>query len=219
MEKEYTDLLGKKFGRLLVIKHLEVNEREKDWKAWVCECDCGNKKGFSTNELTSGRVVSCGCYNKEKMSKRAKEKFSTHGLTKTRLYNIWCAMKARCLRESAIGYDLYGGRGISVCDEWENSFEMFYEWSMSNGYKDALTLDRIDVNGNCEPSNCRWATYTTQANNRRNTKRIEIKGELLTVREISDKYGINYNTVSTRYQKYRKGLYSAEDIIRPVEKR
>ena len=111
------------------------------------------------------------------------------------------------------------GRGIKVCDEWKNSFQSFYDWSMSNGYNDVLTLDRKDVNGNYEPSNCKWATYTEQANNRRNTKKIDINGVPMTVREISEEYGIKYNTVSTRYQKYRKGLCSVDDIIKPVEKR
>ena len=219
MGKEYADLLGKRFGRLLVIKHLEVNERKDRWKTWVCKCDCGNIKEFATNALTSGEVISCGCYNKEKTSKMVKEIFTTHGCSRSRIYNIWCSMKARCFRKNAKNYALYGGRGITVCDEWKNSFQTFYDWAMANGYSDVLTLDRKDVNGNYEPNNCKWATYTEQANNRRNTKKIEINGVFMTVREISEEYGIKYNTVSTRYQKYRKGLCSVEDIIKPIEKR
>lgn len=123
---------------------------------------------------------------------------STHGMTGTRIHNEWRAMKRRCYTKSHIEYKRYGGRGISVCDEWRDNFMSFYDWAMTNGYRDDLTLDRIDVNGNYEPSNCRWVTQKEQQNNRRNNHYIEYNGEKLTAKQFSEKYNLNYSTLITR---------------------
>lgn len=216
--KRHIDLSGKKFGRLSVIKHLDISERKCKDKAWRCRCDCGKIKDFSTNNLTSGKVLSCGCYNAEKSAERGRNKLTTHGMTNTRLFHIWSSMLQRCNNPKSQSYEDYGARGITVCQDWLDDFMNFYNWATNNGYTEELTIDRIDVNKGYCPENCRWATYTVQANNKRTTKRIIINGVPKTVREISDEYGILYNTVSTRYQKYRKGLCEIEDIIKPVEK-
>lgn len=127
----------------------------------------------------------------------------------TRLYSIYTNMKTRCYNPHCHAYDRYGGRGIKVCVEWLEDWWSFHDWAISNGYDDSLTIDRIDVNGNYEPSNCRWATTEEQAYNKRNTVRVEINGEYLTLKEIAVKYNINEHTVRTRYKKGLRG----EDLI------
>lgn len=215
---EHIDLIGKRFGRLTVIQHLEMKERETPEKAWRCKCDCGNEKDVTTSNLVGGAVVSCGCYLSETSAIRAKEQFTKHGMRHTRLYNIWTSMKERCYLKTYEEYKNYGGRGITVCDEWLHDFQSFYDWSMANGYRNDLTIDRIDVNGNYEPSNCRWADWETQHYNKRNTIRINVNGELKTLKEISREYGISQKTLMSRYGRYKKGLFALEDMTRPVKK-
>lgn len=138
-----------------------------------------------------------------------KRKYGTPN-RKLRLYRIWTDMKRRCYDESHSEYKNYGGRGIEICQEWKNSFEAFRNWATENGYTDELTIDRIDVNGNYEPSNCRWATVKEQANNMRTNTKVTYKGETKTLAQWAESFGINYNTLITRL--YQENLPFEEAV-------
>lgn len=127
--------------------------------------------------------------------------YKLHGGAKTKLYRVWCAMKKRCNCPQDPAYSYYGGKGVKVCSEWENDFSAFREWAYKNGYKDGLSIDRIDVNGNYEPSNCRWVTMKTQANNQTNTLKIEYRGTVKTLHEWADILGIKAPTLYYRIYK------------------
>lgn len=114
-----------------------------------------------------------------------------HGGKGSRLYSIWRAMKTRCYNPNSKAYPRYGGRGITVCDEWLDSFEAFRDWALANGYRDDLTIDRVDSNGPYAPENCRWATYKEQANNTRRNRIITVNGERLTIAAASEKFNLN----------------------------
>lgn len=175
------DITGERFGMLTAVKLIGKNEKHQGM--WECICDCGNHRIVPLPYLTSGDSTSCGCATRGKLH----DIFTRHGESHTRLHNAWANMKYRCLNPNADCYENYGGRGITVCEEWINSYEAFRDWALSNGYTDDLTLDREDNNGNYEPDNCRWVTYTTQNNNRRDNVLYEVDGEVLTLEELSRK--------------------------------
>lgn len=135
-----------------------------------------------------------------------------HGKKGTKLYNTWLHMKTRCYNKNYNRYDDYGGRGITICDEWINDFKAFYDWSMSNGYKDNLTIDRIDVNGNYEPDNCRWADRKTQANNRRNNVYLTYNGKTKTISQWSRELNIPENTIRSRYYRNKTDIECLQNV-------
>lgn len=159
-----------------------------------CECACGKIIEVQAQHLRTGNTSSCGC-KKVELQNKARMK---HGLSKTRIFNIWQGMKARCYNSKTVGYENYGGRGISVCSEWLNDFMCFYEWSINNGYSEELSIDRIDVNGNYEPSNCRWADDETQANNKRNNIIITHNGETMNLSQWAKKLDIPVHVLINR---------------------
>ena len=132
---------------------------------------------------------------------------------KTRIFGIWENMRDRCNNPNSKLYYLYGERGIKVCEEWSSDFSTFYNWSIKNGYRQGLSIDRIDVNGNYEPNNCRWATTKQQIRNRRNTVYVNIDGVKKTLGELSEEYNIKYNTLYDRYRRH-KGASDFSDIIK-----
>lgn len=189
----FKDLTGQKFNMLTVIK---VDRFTPHGTYWLCKCDCGELNSVRTDMLTSNKIKSCGCI---KYLEGFKNKFK---IKNTKIYTAWKSMKDRCYNPNHPQYKNYGGRGIKVCDEWldkEKGFINFYNWAYSHNFIDTrnraeCTLDRIDVNGNYEPSNCRWASSKTQANNRRNNYYIEYEEEVHTLQEWSEKLPINISS-------------------------
>lgn len=190
------DLSGKRFGKLTVIEM--VDTLPNDGARWLCRCDCGNEKIISTKNLLHSNhekgTMSCGCLIKENHPR-------THDKSQTRLYCIWQKIKQRCYNPSHKHYKYYGGRGITVCSEWKDDFQAFYDWSMANGYGDNLSIDREDFNGNYEPSNCRWATQKEQMNNTRNNRMITYNGKTQTMKQWSEELEINYSTIQGRLRR------------------
>lgn len=193
------EMVGRRFGRLTVMER--ADDLEPGRPRWLCRCDCGNEKVVRGISLRKGDTKSCGCLSRENALNKAAAHI-THGQSKTRLYRIWFNMRKRCSNPSHPDYHRYGARGIQVCDEWNNSFEPFYEWSMANGYQDDLTIDRIDNNSNYSPDNCRWVNTEVQNNNTRRNHYVTFGGETLTIQQWSAKQGINKNTLHARLVKY-----------------
>lgn len=163
------NLSGQKFGRLTAIEQHGYTDKNKygtRYAIWYCKCDCGNYCEMSSDQLTRSRSNhSCGCLAKEHLAYMSK-KNTTHGMTGSRLIGCYKAMMSRCYRQKDIHYHAYGERGISVCDEWRNNSKAFVDWALSHGYREDLTLERIDVNGNYEPSNCTWIPMKEQYKNK-----------------------------------------------------
>ena len=219
---KFKDLTGQKFNRLEVIKLLGKNEKGR--YTYLCRCDCGKLKEVMGVYLTTNQVKSCGCLMVEESRKNALKrnkgnKFGLkHGKHGCRLYRIWKGMNERCSSSNKN----YGGRGIRVCEEWKTSFQNFYKWSMANGYnpdvkRGECTIDRIDNNGNYEPSNCRWVDFKTQSRNKRSNRVITFRGETKTLAEWSTITGINRKTITTRIDELSWSIEKA--LTTPPRKR
>ncbi|HCQ6003679.1 TPA: hypothetical protein OL424_003040 [Clostridioides difficile] len=184
--KRFKDITGKTFGKLTVLK---MSGKDKySHNLWLCQCECGNRTITSTSALEQGKAQSCGCIRKEILLERS----TTHNKSNDSLYRVYHRMIKRCTNAINKDYNYYGGRGIEVCNEWLEDFINFYNWSIENGYRKGLTIDRINVNGNYEPSNCRWVTWEVQRNNKRNSIRVNYKGEMITLKQCAENLNVKY---------------------------
>lgn len=202
MAKKLDIKVGDRFGKLTVVA--EVTPRYTPCgtkrRRFLVRCDCGNEKvvGFNVFSSNKSQIASCGCsydlasYTR-KYTREQKESF---------LYTTWRGMKQRCYDSNSSNYKNYGGRGVRVCGEWHNDYISFYKWAMSNGASQELTLDRIDVNGNYEPSNCRWVSNSTQQRNKQYNRYIEYGGQRKLMKEWSEELGIPYDTIRARLDQY-----------------
>lgn len=188
------DLTGKTFGRLTVIERAGSHNGRA---LWLCSCQCGRTVIKVGKRLLSGQCKSCGCGEYENRVKNV----TSHRLSNTRLYTIWQGIKQRCYYSKHKSYKNYGGRGITVCDEWKNDFKAFYDWAIANGYRDDLSIDRIDVNGNYEPNNCRWATYFEQSRNLSTNVNVTLNGETKILTDWLKILNIPYHKVHYLLQK------------------
>lgn len=198
--KQAKDLTGMTFGELTVLCRAEDHVYKSGRRdiAYTCKCSCGNIVCILAVHLRSGHTSSCGCLRVE----TAKRSMTTHGATSAgrcdRLYDIWKNMKSRCYNKNNKNYHNYGGRGITICGDWADDFAAFRTWSLSHGYDDDLTIDRIDVNSGYCPDNCRWATQKEQCNNTRRTIMVKINDKTHSVKEWCEIMGIKYGTVISR---------------------
>ena len=188
------DETGAVYGRLTVIK--QSGKDNHGHPLWECMCDCGNTCYVTGARLRNGNTRSCGCLHSEQIASRN----TRHGKSKSRLYAIYKGMKDRCTRKANKSFPLYGERGIRLCDEWTGpeGYKRFEQWALENGYREDLTIDRIDTNGDYSPDNCRWANIEQQANNRRNNHRITFDGKTRTIAEWSRITGISAKKIEAR---------------------
>lgn len=197
------DLTGQRFGRLIVLEYVGAKKHKRLWR---CRCDCGGMKIVATAALNNGNVRSCGCLNKEVTIKRS----TKHGKTGTPLYGTWKSMKSRCYNPNMNCYGRYGARGITVCDDWKNNFENFYQWSIEHGYREGLKIDRINNNEGYNPDNCRWVTHLENCNNRSTCHIIWYNGKGKTISEWARDFNVSRSVFSSRL----KGVsYSIEKYL------
>lgn len=201
----FKDLTGMTFNRLTVIERAPNKGKQTMWR---CLCDCGNVCIVRCDHLKDGHTKSCGCYNHEVVTK--------HGIYNTKIYHTWEGIHARCYNPNNEQYPNYGGRGIKVCERW-HVFDNFYDdvSILPHFGEKGYTLDRIDVNGDYCPENCRWATQKQQCNNRRNNVKVVYKGEVMTTAEAAEKSGVNYATLKSRYRVGKRG----EELFVPVKRK
>ena len=200
MKKMLEDLTSRRFGKWIVLNRSEIKSKRTYWN---CICDCGNIKKVLAQNLKSGISTNCGCENKK-----------VHNKDDRRLYNIWGNMIQRCYNKNHNKYKYYGEKGICINKEWKDDFSNFKEWSLNNGYKDNLTIDRMNNDKNYEPSNCQWVTMKEQNKNKSNNFFITINGETKLLEEWSIISGISRNTLKYRF----KNGWSEDKILIPTKK-
>ena len=201
------DLTGQRFGRLRVIKETEKRNRNGGNVIWLCECDCGAVVEVSSENLRRGATKSCGCYNRDIITKENPK-------YKRKLYSIYHSIKNRCRNQHDKAYKNYGGRGINLSDKWD-TYEKFEQWAMDNGYQEGLWLDRIDNDGDYSPENCRFCTPKEQQNNKRTNIFVEINGERKTIQQWAEASGIKRATIERRIELG----WNADDLLNPIDKR
>lgn len=189
----YDALRGSRQGKLLIV---DVDHTEpKRGKIWRCMCDCGREIFLTTSDISSQHRMACPDCAREANRVRSIKQLTKHGWHDTRLHRIWWAMISRCTYRGDTNFRFYGGRGIKVCREWRDGFEPFRDWALAHGYSDELSIDRIDPDGNYEPSNCRWATKVEQANNKRNSKFVTVNGRTHTVAQWCGILGVRKSAI------------------------
>lgn len=203
------DISGQRFGRLTAIRYAGKSKGKQT--LWECRCDCRKTVIVHQQNLKSGHTSSCGCYNSEVASRALK----THGLSGTRLYTIWHDMIYRCYNDNHRSHKDYGGKGIIVCKEWKDDFETFRNWALQNGYKDNLSIDRIDSDKNYCPENCRWATDIQQANNTSRNLVFTVDGYTDTLSNLCRKYNVPYDTVYSRIYTGKWDIKNA--LFKPIK--
>ena len=198
----FENLVGKQFTYLTVLSR-DTNPKYNR-VMWKCACKCGNIITVAGNDLKRkyGATKSCGCRKHESQNVK-------HGMRHTRIYAIWSGICRRCYNPNVKEYKNYGGRGITVCDEWRHDFAAFYKWASENGYTDTLTIERIDNNGNYSPDNCKWVTLSDQANNRRNTLYLEHEGQTKSLKDWSEQFGVDRKLA---YQRYWRSIHKGRSI-------
>jgi len=200
--RKLKDYAGIRFGRLVGVSLIKRDMTKENNHIWLFDCDCGSQKQARIKSVRSGSTTSCGCVFREMVIKRNQ----THGMSKNRAYRVWKDMRARCNNPNNTDFHLYGGRGISVCERW-NDFSAFL---CDMGERpDGMSIDRINVDGDYTPENCRWADAKTQANNKRNNVVVEYCGEKLTLQEWEEKTGIKRETIQYRL----KAGWSLDDAL------
>lgn len=206
-----SNLIGQKFNHLTIIQ--KVKSRDSRNSFWLCQCDCGNTCVRSRASLINDRTFSCGCTDRRKGNN------ATHGMSKTRIYHEWLSMKRRCKPSSEKDRKTYYERGISVCDEWTHDFTAFKTWALSNGYSDALSLDRINNDKGYYPENCRWIPIEQQQSNRSNTVYVEYNGEKKCLRTLCAEIGFPYKTAHRRYRRMvrRNMPVTQQNLFKPVQ--
>lgn len=201
------DLTGQKFGMLTVIG---IAPDSKGKTYWICQCDCGNVKAVRSDSLQTGAIKSCGCLKKRQDQINLTANHS-HKMSGTRIYNIWQGMKRRCNNPHDARYFRYGGRGIKLCTQWENSFESFFAWAIENGYREDLTIDRIDNDLGYSPENCRWVCEKEQCNNRSTNIKITIGNATKTLTEWCEIFNLDSKKIMARYN--RSGYISINQLF------
>lgn len=201
---KFIDLTGQRFNRLTVI---ERAGSKNGFAAWKCLCECGNITVVRSSHLKSGHIKSCGCLNRERITK--------HGMQGTPIYRVWHGIKARCLNPNDLAYKNYGGRGISMFPAWVEDIKAFCEYvsRLEHFNEDDYSLDRIDDNGNYEPGNLRWADIGTQNRNKRNNVIVEYNGVEMCLKAAAESSGIPYSTLQYRYKHGDRG----ERLFRAVK--